>query len=274
MYNHEIDTFLEVERTGSFSKASKELYISKAAVAQQITNLERKLDIKLFIRTSHGVRLTDAGEYFSKRVKEIVKLCTQVEKDLENFRPHLIVGAGYLNKQLLLQNILKRIHINQDSVNFKEISDYNHIPADVEIIEMVKSKEPIIKQGFTFIPIKKIPYVLAVPPKMIKKDKIRAQDLNGMTIAIPDNNITGDSTVVEKLRNTCVPIKIKNYRIFNRAQINQCQYRRELLMIPEVLSDLCLPYEIKTINLDLYTEYGFYIRNQKSSLIYKIKNQF
>lgn len=95
------------------------------------------------------------GEYFVKRAEEIVSLCKQVEKDLEDFKPHFIVGSGYLNKQILLPRVLKKININQNSVLFKEILDYNHIPADVEIIEMVKSKEPIIKQGFTFIPIKK-----------------------------------------------------------------------------------------------------------------------
>lgn len=271
MYNHEIDTFLEVERTGSFSKASKELYISKAAVAQQITNLEHKLGIKLFIRTSHGVKLTNGGEYFLMHAKDIVDLCKQVEKELETFKPHLIVGAGYLNKQTLLQNILKKIHLNKENIIFKEISDYNHIPANVEIIEMVKSKEPIIKQGFTFIPIKKIPYVLAMPAGLNKNDKVRIQELSQMTIAVPDNNITGDSKVIKKLQNTYIPIKVRNYKIFNRAQINQCQYRGELLLIPKVLSDLCFPYEIKEINIDLYTEYGFYVRNRNTDLISNIK---
>ena len=271
MYNHELDTFLEVERTGSFSKASKELYISKAAVAQQITNLEHKLGIKLFFRTSHGVKLTDGGEYFLKYAKEIVGLCKQVEKSLESFKPHLTVGAGYLNKQILLQKTLEKMHVNQDSVVFKEILNYNHIPADIEIIEMLKSKEPITKQGFMFIPVKRIPYVLAIPSRINVKDEFRIENLSGMTIAIPDENIIGDSTIIQKLQHTHVPLKIKNYKIFNRAQINECQYKEELLLIPEVLSDLCLPYKIKKIDLDVYAEYGFYVRKRNSNLIFQIK---
>lgn len=93
-----------------------------------------------------------------------------------------------------------------------------------------------------------------------------------MTVAIPYNNITGDSTITEKLCNTHIPIRIKNYRIFNQAQINQCQYRGELLLIPEVLSDLCLPYEIKRIDINLQTEYGLYVKNRNTKLISEVKS--
>ena len=58
MYNHLLDTFLCVADTGSFAKASEELYISSTAVMNQINALERQLQVKLLKRTPRGVTLT------------------------------------------------------------------------------------------------------------------------------------------------------------------------------------------------------------------------
>lgn len=61
MYNHQLDTFIQVADAGSFSKAAKALYISSTAVMKQINLLEESLDVQLLVRTPRGLTLTDAG---------------------------------------------------------------------------------------------------------------------------------------------------------------------------------------------------------------------
>ncbi|MCF0154557.1 MAG: LysR family transcriptional regulator, partial [Veillonella sp.] len=58
LYNPQLDTLIAVVETGSFTKASNELFISPQAVIKQINQLEERLGFTLFERTQRGVKLT------------------------------------------------------------------------------------------------------------------------------------------------------------------------------------------------------------------------
>lgn len=62
--------FLKVAETLNFSVASKELFITQSTLSQQILNLERELDQQLFLRNSHEVLLTEAGQILVPMVRE------------------------------------------------------------------------------------------------------------------------------------------------------------------------------------------------------------
>jgi DNA-binding transcriptional LysR family regulator len=60
----QINYFLTLSETLSFTKTAKKLYVSQPAVSKQIAALERELDILLFKRNSNGIELTPAGKLF------------------------------------------------------------------------------------------------------------------------------------------------------------------------------------------------------------------
>lgn len=60
-----------VER-GSFRQAAIVLGIQESAVSRRIRDLEDEIGVALFIRSSGGVRLTQAGERFLKRARRAV----------------------------------------------------------------------------------------------------------------------------------------------------------------------------------------------------------
>ena len=72
MYDHQLDTFLLVARTGSFSAAGAESYISPSAISQQMTLLEKKLGATLFVRSKRGVTLTDAGRALEREAPKLI----------------------------------------------------------------------------------------------------------------------------------------------------------------------------------------------------------
>ncbi len=268
MYNHEIDTFIEAARTGSFSEAARNLYVSKAAIAQQINHLEHKLNLKLFIRTTHGIRLTVAGEAFLPRAKQIVALCQDIQDTLSQYQPHLIVGSGYLNKQTLLHRIWHQKPRHHVQLTFQEILDYNHLPANIDLLEMVQSKEPIEKQGFRFVSLQTVPYVLALPAKdlLAQKKVVTLSDLKGKAVALPAASITDDFKDFQ----ASAPkygILLKDYLILDRARINEFQFNHDAFLIPEPLADLCQPYAIKKIGWPMTAEYGFYYRTNASDVL-------
>ena len=61
--------FNEVAKTGNFTNAAKELYLSQPAVSSAINNLEATLKTKLFVRKSRGVELTNEGRTFYNHIK-------------------------------------------------------------------------------------------------------------------------------------------------------------------------------------------------------------
>ncbi len=60
----QMDCFLTAVRTGSFSSAARELYLSVQSVSQHIHNLETELSVQLFERSSEGAALTPEGQDF------------------------------------------------------------------------------------------------------------------------------------------------------------------------------------------------------------------
>ena len=69
MMLRQVQYFHGVVRTGSFTEAAEECFISQSAISQQIKALENDLGVKLLVRENRSFHLTKAGEY-----KPMVKL--------------------------------------------------------------------------------------------------------------------------------------------------------------------------------------------------------
>ena len=75
----QLECFTAVANFLNFSRAAEYLRITQPAVSHQINALEDELGVKLFLRTSKSVRLTQEGYQFLQYAGEILKL-TQLSK--------------------------------------------------------------------------------------------------------------------------------------------------------------------------------------------------
>lgn len=69
----ELQIFLALVKTGSFSAAAQQLGVTQPAVSAQILKLEQMIGIPLFYRSSEGTSITEQGQALVPLVEEIVK---------------------------------------------------------------------------------------------------------------------------------------------------------------------------------------------------------
>lgn len=68
-----LKTFLAVADHCSFTAAAKELYLAQSAVSKHIHQLEKELQVHLFVRDTRMVRLTDAGTRFYREAIDLLE---------------------------------------------------------------------------------------------------------------------------------------------------------------------------------------------------------
>lgn len=114
MNTKNLEYFIKVVDTGSFTKAADELYISQSAISQQIKSLEDEFGIKLMIRNKKGFELTPAGKYVYLEGKNIINNIKDVfnhagfisKSQNQSLRIGYVVNYGYqeLKKALMIFN--------------------------------------------------------------------------------------------------------------------------------------------------------------------------
>ena len=77
-----------IARNGSFAAAGEELHRVPSAITYTIQKLEQELEVKLFDRSGHRARLTDAGEALLRDGRHLLRAATE----LENRVKHVATG--------------------------------------------------------------------------------------------------------------------------------------------------------------------------------------
>ena len=80
--------FVRVVETGSFSGAARHLGVGQPAISKTIAQLEDRLQVRLLIRSTHGLTPTDAGLRFFERAKTVIQEADEAELEAKG------AGAG------------------------------------------------------------------------------------------------------------------------------------------------------------------------------------
>ena len=83
----QIQYFLSIVETGSFSEAADEHYISQSSLSKKIIALEKELGVSLFDRSKRQVFLTVAGEAFLEHARKINVAYKAMIVDLNGYTP-------------------------------------------------------------------------------------------------------------------------------------------------------------------------------------------
>ena len=81
-----ISEFVNVAENESFTQAAKKLSISTAQVSRQVNALEKRLNIKLFYRTTRKVSLTEEGKVFYQHCRGVLDGLDAAERAITNLQ--------------------------------------------------------------------------------------------------------------------------------------------------------------------------------------------
>ncbi|MCO4888452.1 LysR family transcriptional regulator [Cupriavidus sp. WGtm5] len=78
----EIELFVQTAELGSLTKAAENLEMSNAAASRHLTSLERRLAARLIERSTRRLYLTQVGEQFFRRCKDLLSEMKEAEADV------------------------------------------------------------------------------------------------------------------------------------------------------------------------------------------------
>lgn len=84
MVLEDLQTFIAVARTRSFSKAAQRLRIAQSSLSKRVQRLETDLGVALFLRHGRGVSLTESGTILLARAEKLVREIHDVESDVRS----------------------------------------------------------------------------------------------------------------------------------------------------------------------------------------------
>jgi DNA-binding transcriptional LysR family regulator len=115
--------FIEVTRTGNFTSAAENLFITQPALSRIIKSMEDELDTQLFIRTRKKLILTDAGHALKKHTLEIQKHLQQLDEELDQMsmleKRHIRIGLPTIINSTFFSQLIASFHQEYPEVTFQ-----------------------------------------------------------------------------------------------------------------------------------------------------------
>lgn len=175
--------FNAVAEAGNISKAAKNLYISQPAISRAVSKLEQTLSVKLFIRNSRGVHLTEEGRLLYEHTRSAFDSLRQGE---ENLRRITALGIGQLRigvsttlcKYILMPYLQKFIqeypHIQltiQCHSTFETLALLEEGKIDIGLVGESSSLHSL-----EFLPVTEVEDVFVATDTYLKNLKLRTQN--------------------------------------------------------------------------------------------------
>jgi DNA-binding transcriptional LysR family regulator len=77
-----IELFCFAAELGSFTAAATAASVTPAAVSRSIARLEERLGVRLFVRTTRQIRLTDGGQRYFEQCRQALSQLTEAEREV------------------------------------------------------------------------------------------------------------------------------------------------------------------------------------------------
>ena len=144
--------FVKAAESLSFSEAAKIANVAQSTLSQQIRQLEDELGVRLFERSTHAIRLTEAGREVlpaAQRTLHDADQCADRIRDLRNLHTgRLNIGVTYSFSPILAEVILSYIKVYPDiklNVFYKPMAELMDLldKREVDFVLSFKTSHPL-----------------------------------------------------------------------------------------------------------------------------------
>ena len=187
--------FLAVAREESITKAAEVLHITQPTLSRQIAQMEDDLGVKLFVRGTRKIVLTNEGLLLRRRAEEILELVDKTEKELteqgETVEGTVSVGCGDLAAVQILPRLFKSFHARYPAVSFDlytGTADHIKDRMDRGLTDIGLLLEPISMERYEFIRLRqREQWVVVMHPDspLAALEKITPKDLRNLPLILP-----------------------------------------------------------------------------------------
>lgn len=112
-----------IDQKGSFAAAAEALHKVPSALTYTIQKVEQDLEMKLFDRSGHRAKLTEAGELILNRgrliLRDIDSLASSATKLASGWEPHLTISVDSIIKLNRLFPLVKQFNSEHDHVKIR-----------------------------------------------------------------------------------------------------------------------------------------------------------
>lgn len=273
MYNPQLDTFLQVAESGSFSKAGQALFITPTAVIKQMNLLESRLGVTLFNRSHQGLTLTAAGESLLKDAKHIVsysqEAITRARMAERSEKRVVRVGVSLMTPTTYLTDRWDEIKEQCPGLSLQLVSFENtrqvandileNLGRDIDVVLGIFDDAFLKRHGCEALELKREALCCSVPrgSDLVNSEKLTLSDLNDQRILLIERGWNEKTDELrDRIEQECLDTEIIDFPMFNASVFNQCA-NEDLLMVSFGFWNEVHPM-LKTISTDwnLSASYG------------------
>ena len=208
--------FLTVARERNITNAAKVLHITQPTLSRQMTLLEEQLGVKLFVRDSRPLALTDEGFLLRRRAEEILELVEKTEAEVsaqeEQVEGSVSIGCGELASTKLLMEMVAGFSEQFPRVTFDVYTanaDRIKHRMDNGLTDVGLLLEPVGMERYEFIRMPVRERWVAMMPSgvpLARRKYVTARDLDDIPVIMPSRQKVHDEVAswfgddYEKLR--------------------------------------------------------------------------
>ncbi len=247
MYNPQLETFICVVDSGSFSKAAEKLYITAPAVIKQINSLESSLDLHLFERTHRGLIVTEAGKSLYQDAKYLIQYCkdsvSRVRNAQNNQEGVIRIGVSPMTPPQVFMTLWPRIQKYCPDLKFKLVPFENtpenareilgNLEQNIDVIAGIFDDTMLSLRKCSGMQISKEPFCCAVAlhHRLAGKETLTMEDLYGENMLLIQRGWSKYVDILrDDLRERHPQIQVIDFEFYNLEVFNRCENSNDVLL--------------------------------------------
>jgi len=234
--------FLEVTRTGNFTTASENLFITQPALSRIIKSLEDEIGAPLFIRTRKKLILTDAGRILKKHALKIENQLQQLDAELDKMfmqrKRQIRIGLPTITNSIFFSKLIASFHEEYPEVIFLLEEDGSK-PVEEKVLNnlldfgvVVLSEENESLDSIIFVN-EKLKLVVSSSHRLAGKQEVSLQELKKEDFIMFDRDFVLRNLVI----NSCKEAGFQPKIISETSQLEFIQelvaYNIGITLLPE-----------------------------------------